>query len=215
MTPKPDPVALSALLASRLVHDLINPVGALDSGIEALDDPSLDEGMREAALDLVRTGGKKAIAVLKFARLAYGAAGGRGAELPMEEAEAVLRDLYLWMKAELDWRAPSGMRPKEVVKVVMTLAHAAADCVPRGGKVTVEGDGDVFAVTAQGPRALLSEELIAALNGISTDLKPKFAPAYIAGLLARSLGGGVSAVLEGEKVVFTAAFARAAMTAAR
>lgn len=209
-----DPVALASLLASRVCHDLINPVGALGSGLEVLEDKDLDPPMREAANDLVRSGGRKSIALLKFARLAYGAAGGFGAQIPMEEAEASAREIYHWSKADLDWRAPAGMASKEAVKVVMILAQAAADCVPRGGKVTVSATAEGYCVEAAGPRAMLHAELVSALAGDVSGIKPKFAPAYIAGLLARESGGGIDATLEGERVVFNARLAVAAQQAA-
>ena len=203
-----DPVALSALLASRLCHDLINPVGALGSGLEVLEDESMDESMKEAASDLIKTGGAKSVSLLKYARLAYGAAGGRGVELPMEEAEQILRDLFQWAKADLEWTVPPIHALKEKVKAVMILTHYAADCVPRGGVVRVANEGDdLFTVEAEGKRALLQDDLPAALAGDHTEMKPKFAPAYIAGLLARELGGSVTVSRESdEKVVFKAQF---------
>jgi histidine phosphotransferase ChpT len=209
-----DSVTLSALLASRLCHDLINPVGALSSGLEVLDDQTMEAAMKEAALDLIRSGGQKSIALLKYARLAYGAAGGRGAELPMEEAEGVLRELYKWSKADLVWKITPGLAPKEKVKAVLILAHAAADCVPRGGTVTVAGSREEFTVEATGQRVLLQEDLVRALNGETAELKPKFAPAYIAGLAAREAGGGISAVLETGRVVMRANFSKSAAFAA-
>jgi histidine phosphotransferase ChpT len=209
-----DPVSLSALVASRLCHDLINPVGALSSGLEVLDDQSMEQAMKEAALDLIRSGGSKSIALLKYARLAYGASGGRGAELPMEEAESALREVYKWTKAELVWKVPPGLAAKEKVKALLVLAYAAADCVPRGGMVTVSGSRDSFTVEATGARTILNEELGRALAGDTTDIKPKFAPAYIAGLAAREAGGAVSAILEGGRVVMRAKFANAGAFAA-
>ncbi|MBI1366368.1 MAG: histidine phosphotransferase [Alphaproteobacteria bacterium] len=211
-----DPVALSALLASRLCHDLINPVGAIGSGLEVLDDDSMDAAMRDAALDLVRSGGGKAISLLKYARIAYGAAGGLGAELPMEEAETLLCDLFKWTKATLVWRGRPGLAAKEKVKALLILAYAASDCVPRGGVVTVVETPDGFSITAEGQRVILNEEFVRALEGECADLKPKFAPAYVAGLLARACGGGVAATLEDGKVVMQADFApHAALAAAR
>ena len=199
-----DAVALSALLASRVCHDLINPVGALGSGLEVLEDEELDPPMREAAVDLIKSGGRKSIALLKFARLAYGAAGGYGAQVPMEEAELALKELYGWSKAELDWRIPPGPVSKDALKIVLILGQAAIDCVPRGGTVTISQDGLGYAVAAAGPRAMLNRDLATALIGDAADLKPKFAPAYIAGLLAREGGGAIAARLDGERVVFQA-----------
>lgn len=203
-----DPVTLSALIASRLCHDLINPVGAIGSGLEVLEEPGMEKAMQDAALDLIRSGGQKSIALLKFARLAYGAAGGFGVEIPMEEAAAILREVFGWAKAELDWRLPAGPAAKEKVKSLMVLAHAAADCVPRGGTVTVTGMGDDFLVEAVGPRTILQDDLVRALAGDTTELKPKFAPAYVAGLMARETGGSISASLEDGKVMLRAIFAQ-------
>jgi histidine phosphotransferase ChpT len=209
-----DPVALASLLASRVCHDLINPVGALGSGLEVLEDPDLDPAMRDAANDLIKSGGKKSIALLKFARLAYGAAGGFGAQIPMEEAELALREIYCWSKTELDWRVPPGLASKEAVKIVSILAQVSMDCVPRGGKVSVTATADGYAVEATGPRAMLHAELKAALAGETADIKPKFAPAYIAGLLARETGGDIAATLDGERVTFAATLATALKRAA-
>lgn len=209
-----DPVALSALLASRLCHDLINPVGALGSGLDVLEEEGMDQGMKDAALDLIRSGGAKSIALLKYARIAYGAAGGRGAELPWDEAHAVLRELFNWTKADLVWRVTPGQAAKEKVKAVLILAYAAADCVPRGGEVVVDADGDRLTVRASGPRAILQDDLVAALRGDAADLKPKFAPAYVAGLLAREFGGDVEAGRDGDAIILSANFASSAAFAA-
>ncbi|HXI88000.1 MAG TPA: histidine phosphotransferase family protein, partial [Parvularculaceae bacterium] len=183
-------------------------VGAIGSGLEVLDDASMDAAMHEAALDLVRSGGGKAIALLKYARVAYGAAGGRGAELPTEEAEALLRELFNWTKATLVWRVPPGLAAKDKVKVLLILGYAAADCAPRGGAVTITGRDAAFEIVAEGARVLLNEEFTRALAGECADLKPKFAPAYMAGLLARDAGGGVDAAIEDGRVVMRATFAK-------
>jgi histidine phosphotransferase ChpT len=201
-----DPVSLSALLASRLCHDLINPVGALGSGLDVLDDSSMDAGMKDAAIDLIRSGGEKSIALLKYARMAYGAAGGHGAQIQVEEAEFILRDLYKWAKAALEWRLAPGLMAKNRVKTILILAHAAADCAPRGGVVSVSGANGDFLIEARGPRLILQDDLVAALQGETDDIKPKFAPAYLAGLMARESGGGVEAALTDDSVRFSARF---------
>ena len=195
-----DPVTLSALLASRVCHDLINPVGALGSGLDVLADDEMDAAMKDAALDLIKSGGEKSVALLKFARLAYGAAGGFGTEIPMDEACEALKEIYKWAKADLEWRVASEAAPKEMVKAVLILAHAAADCVPRGGSVVVSGANGVYSIEASGPRTMLQDDLVRAAAGDAEDLKPKFAPAYIAGLMARSAGGDIRIALDGEKV---------------
>jgi len=201
-----DAVALSALMSSRVCHDLINPVGALASGLEVLNDPATDPDMRAAALDLIKTSAEKSVALLKYARLAYGAAGGRGAELSFDEARAVLEGMFAFTKAELAWAIPSGQRPKEEVRAVLIFALAAADCIPRGGVVAVAGQDGVYEVRADGSRVIVQAEMVAAMEGAAPDLKPKFTPHYLAARAARSAGGGASLTRDGEAAVIAVQF---------
>ncbi len=198
-----DPVSLAALLASRLCHDLVNPVSALGSGLEILE----DEAMRDDAADLIRNGGGRAVALLKFARLAYGASGGRGAELLVEEAGEAVGELMQWAKADLDWRLKPGGAPKEIVKILMILTQYASECAPRGGAVRVDARPDGYEIAIEGERIILAEGLAPALAGESADLIAKFAPAYLAGMMARERGGAVAVARErADRVVFTAEF---------
>ncbi|MDZ7629052.1 MAG: histidine phosphotransferase family protein [Parvularculaceae bacterium] len=210
-----DALSLSALMSSRLCHDLINPVGALSSGLEVLADPSMDETMKEAAIDLIRSSAEKSVALLKYARLAYGASGGMGAELPTEEAHAVLKAMFAWSKAGLDWRIAPAYAPKDEVKGILVLAMAAADCAPRGGTVVIEGEAGRYGIRASGGRIIVQDEMIRVLSGDADELKPKFAPHYLTGLAARAAGGGVSVNVEDGAVSFSLDFrpAAAALTA--
>ena len=203
-----DAVSLSALIASRLCHDLINPVGAIGSGLEVMSDDDMDETMKTAAVDLIKNGGGKSVALLKFARLAYGASGGRGVEIPMDEAELTLKELFAWSKAALEWKLPAAPAPKNHVKAVLILAQFAVDCVPRGGVVTVSSAENGYMIEATGKRVLLNDDLTPALAGDAAEMKAKFAPAYVVGLLAREEGGAarVERVNE-EKVRFFVEFA--------
>ncbi len=66
---------LAALLCSRVCHDIISPVGAINNGLELLDEGGADAD----AMDLIRTSALNASVRLKFARLAFGASGSVGA----------------------------------------------------------------------------------------------------------------------------------------
>ena len=204
-----DPLSLSALLSSRVCHDLINPVGAIGSGLEVLDDPEMEETMRDAALDLIRSGAQKALALLSYARIAYGAAGGHGAQISMDDAKEAMEAVYATVKPELDWQMAGGYAAKENVKALLILVNAAADCVPRGGTVLVSGDINAFEIVATGKRIFLQDDLVKALGGDGRDITPKFTPALIAGQLIVSGGGAVTASADEEKVVMSVQFSSA------
>lgn len=203
-----DAVSLSALMSSRLCHDLINPIGALSSGLEVLGDPAMDAAMQEAALDLIRSSAEKSVALLKYARLAYGASGGVGAELPYGEARNVLSALLAWTKARLDWRIAPGDAPKEEVKALLVIGAAAADCVPRGGDIVIEGARGGYEIRVAGQKVILQDDVSRALQGDPFDLKPKFTPHYLSALAARNAGGGIAVVQEGDGVAFRISFSR-------
>ncbi len=193
-----DAVSLSALMSSRLCHDLVNPIGALASGLEVLCDPEMDEAMKEAAVDLIKASAEKSVALLKYARLAYGAAGAAGAELPFNEARNVLTALLAWTKASLDWRIVSGQAPKDEVKAVLVLGAAAADCVPRGGAVLIDGGQGAYEIRVTGARVIVQDDMLRALAGEIAELKPKFTPHYLSGLAARRTGGDITAARDEE-----------------
>ncbi len=208
-----DAIALSALMSSRICHDLINPVGALSSGLEVLADPGMDEGMKEAAIDLIQKSAGKSVALLKYARLAYGASGGLGAELPLEEAKHVLDGIFEWTKATLDWRLAPGQAPKDEVRALLILAYAAADCVPRGGEVVVEGATGAYSIRVSGARLIVQDDFATALGGDVEDIKAKFTPHYLAGMMARQGGGGVDlAQTEQEMTINLRFFAASSQT---
>ena len=96
-------VDLASLLCSRLCHDLMSPVGALNNGIELLADET-DPEMREKCLELLADSARASANKLKFFRLAFGAAGGFGEEIDTHEAQAALEGLFgAERRIELGW----------------------------------------------------------------------------------------------------------------
>lgn len=203
-----DALLLTSLMSSRLCHDLVNPVGALSSGLDVLNDDDMDAEMREEALSLIQSSTDKAIASLKFARLAYGLAGGLEHDVSFDEANELLQAVYASSKADLVWDVASAAAPKAEAKSLLLMVHASADCIPRGGEVEVTGGDGVYNIKITGKRVILNEDLPRALAGATDNLQPKFAPLYMAGLLARDSGGGAIATRDEEQVNMRLEFVR-------
>src|SRR3546814_11909699 len=72
-----DRVDFASMLASRLCHDLLSPVGAFANGLELLADEK-DPEMRARCIDLLEQSARTSANKLKFFRLAFGSAGGFG-----------------------------------------------------------------------------------------------------------------------------------------
>ena len=151
-----DPLELAALIGSRICHDIISPVGAIANGLEVLETEK-DESMREFAMDLVRQSSSQASAKLQFARLAFGASGGAGAEIDMVDAGRCAAGFFEREKADLDWQVSAPMLGKAEAKLLLNLLMIAANAAARGGKVTVTAerndDDTALRIVVEGDRA--------------------------------------------------------------
>ena len=157
----------ASLLCSRLCHDLLSPVGALNNGLELLADED-DPQMREQVMELLADSARATAQKLKFFRLAFGAAGGYGAMIETAEAREALAGLLgEEKKVELGWMVADAKLPKDAVKLLLNLALIAGDALVRGGRLDVgaerSGGGIELAVRAEGPRLLLDPNIRAML----------------------------------------------------
>ena len=158
----------TAFLVSRVCHDLVGPLGAVVNGLEVLEDER-DPAMRADALKIVTSSANQALARLQFMRLAFGAAGSAGAELDLGEVNRLIVGLMPMGRVSLDWDAPHVQWPKDWAKLLMNATLIAADCMPRGGVVRIESNGEGqlpgFRITAIGQGARVSEDVERALKG--------------------------------------------------
>ncbi|MGN6058809.1 MAG: histidine phosphotransferase family protein [Sphingomicrobium sp.] len=192
-----NPVDLASLLCSRLCHDLMSPVGALNNGIELLADET-DPEMREKCLELLADSARASANKLKFFRLAFGAAGGFGEEIDTLEAQASLEGVFgPERRIELGWVVSEGKLPKGAVKLMLNLALLAGDALVRGGRLDVGAEGRdgviELVIRADGPRILLDPVLRETLTrgGSHGSIEPRAAGAWLAHNLASEAGGSI------------------------
>ena len=198
----------AALLVSRVCHDLVSPVGAVVNGLEVLEDET-NMAMRADALRLVAASAEQAAVRLKFARVAFGAAGSAGAELDLAEVARVMSDLLKDGKVELVWNAYAINWPKDWAKLLMNVALTAADCLPRGGKVTVQTSQDTaspsFRIIASGTVARMGPESERALLGEpGGGLDGRSIQPFLTYQLSKSLKAGLNVTTSEGEVRFAA-----------
>lgn len=196
---------LTALVASRICHDMVEPMSAIIQGLEMIKS---GEGKTDPdALSLLDHGVGKAWAKLEFFRFAMAGATAEG-ESELEEGRAVAIKLYSVLKPELVWSAPAVQMPRPAVRVIVNLLLIANECLPRGGKVEITAaktaDGGEVIVTATGPRAKLREPTAAALRGDESDLSGHTIQPTLTSLLARQGNVELSTREGEEKVEFIA-----------
>jgi histidine phosphotransferase ChpT len=199
---------LAALLCSRVCHDVISPVGAINNGLELIDEGGADAD----AMDLIRTSALNASVRLKFARLAFGASGSVGASIDTGEAERAAKDFAeAEKKTEVTWNGPRAIVAKNRVKLLMNLFLVAYGSIPRGGSIEI---------TLENPEFDAKFTLVA--KGRLMRVPPKFAEIcssvveeaidahsiqpYYTVLLAEESGMELKYTSTGEEIVYTAEF---------
>jgi len=188
---------LAALLCSRLCHDMLSPVGALNNGLELLADEK-DPAMRQRCLELLEQSARTSASKLKFFRLAYGAAGGFGDRVPTDEPHDLLTALTAEdERLSLEWSVAEPSLAKPAVKILLNLAAMGLDALVRGGTLEVGAesrDGATeIAVRATGPKVAFDATVGKALAGELTDseLSGRTAPAHMICQLTKEQGGQV------------------------
>jgi histidine phosphotransferase ChpT len=198
MQPAMNAVDLASLLCSRLCHDLMSPVGALNNGIELMADEQ-DPEMRDRCVELLADSAKATANKLKFFRLAFGAGGGFGDLIDANEARIALEGIFgAERRIELGWMVADDKLSKGAMKLLLNLALIVGDALVRGGRLDIgaetTGDGLEIAIRGEGPRVMLDAGLRELLvNGAPDEgqIEPRAAGAWLAKALAQEAGGTI------------------------
>ena len=187
----------ASLLCSRLCHDLLSPVGALNNGIELLADEH-DPEMRARCLELLSESARASANKLKFFRLAFGAAGGFADEVDTREARVAIEGLFgSDGRIQLGWMVDDPTMSKSALKVLLNLVLIAGDALVRGGRLDVGAErhdkGLDIVVRAEGTRIVLDPELKQVLIGKTSEdaIAPRAAAAWLIHCLVTDGGGEV------------------------
>jgi histidine phosphotransferase ChpT len=141
------------ILASKICHDLISPVGAINNGVELIED--IGPSVTEDAMKLISNSGQQAAKRLRMFRMAYGRAGAEG--LALRDARNVE-----WGDEPL----PTELAEKTGgLKVLLCTLGMAEDVLSHGGSITVESMGQGASIVANGSHATLSDAVKQALAG--------------------------------------------------
>lgn len=208
---KLDSLDLAALIASRVCHDVISPVGAIVNGLEVLDSEK-DPEMQEFALDLIRKSAQNASSRLQFCRIAFGAAGSAGSSVDTRDANNVAANFINDDKNTLEWLLPPAYLPKNHVKLLLNMLVLSLTSIPRGGKVRAamlgasETSGFLVEATGRVPRIPPHcESLIAGYPHNDTNTIDAHAvQPYYTGMLARECGMTITITKTDESVLFRA-----------
>ncbi|MBI3513771.1 MAG: hypothetical protein HY060_06895 [Proteobacteria bacterium] len=180
---------------------LLSPIGAVNNGIEMLEDFD-DNAMAPEAVALIGQSGKAAAAKLRFYRLAYGRAG-QAADLGLAQCAAAAAELLAAeARVRLDWSAAASTRlVAGGPQLLLNLVVLAAGALPRGGRVAVTiGERGAVRLAATGVGAKLAEAVQAVIQGRDPPLDHANIHAWYCRRLATLLGGVVTLVAGPDEV---------------
>lgn len=188
-------VDLASLLCSKICHDLLSPVGALNNGLELLEGED-DPVMRDRCMDLLADSARTSADKLKYFRLAFGAAGGFGDTIDPAEARQLIEALLGESgKITLGWAVQGHALPKKAIKILLNLALIAKETLVRGGRLDIgaeQGDlGIEVVIRAEGTKIALDNGIRTALDGTiaPADISARTAAAWMTRELALKNGG--------------------------
>ena len=123
------------LACSKLCHDVISPIGAVNNGLELLEEED-DAALKEEATALAQRSAKRASILLQVYRSAFGNAGNQQSFGP-REAAALAQEFLLNGKAQLTAAdlPDSAAVPAGYGKLALNLIILGADALPRGGTI--------------------------------------------------------------------------------
>ncbi|MDS1135966.1 histidine phosphotransferase ChpT [Nitratireductor indicus] len=197
---------LAALLCSRVCHDIISPVGAINNGLELLDEGGADED----AMNLIRASAINASARLQFARIAFGAAGSAGMQIDTGDAQTVAAAFINNEKPELEWVGARALLPKNQVKLLLNLLLVANAAIPRGGKLRVSLENldtaPSFTITAQGPMLRVPPKFLELHSGNKPEeaVDAHTVQFYYTLLLSRETGMQINIRATAEEIILSA-----------
>ena len=115
---------LSALIGSRICHDLISPIGAIGNGIELL---IMDGAMKSPEIALISDSVIHANARIRFFRVAFGAASG-DQRIGSPEVISILSDMTRGARIAITWDTPADLSRAEVKLAFLACSALKARC---------------------------------------------------------------------------------------
>jgi histidine phosphotransferase ChpT len=160
MTDAPD---LPALIAARICHDLISPMGAIGNGVELLEMARAGQGTTTQELALIGASVEQANARIRLFRLAFGPVAPQQT-IGADELRRLLDDYAVQARFDLNW-TPDQSQPRHAVKLGLLALLCAEGALAHGGTLRCRADSHLVELHAQSDRLLVDQRVWDALVG--------------------------------------------------
>ena len=161
-------VNLSALIGSRICHDLISPIGAINNGLELL---GMSGGSTGPEMDLIQESVGNASARIRYFRVAFGAAGEQ--MMGRSEIVSILKDVMQGARLHVAW-GPMDPQPRSSVRMAFLALLCVETAMPYGGRIEISQDDGHWLLHGQADKLNIDQTLwsILATKEMPDDLRP-------------------------------------------
>ncbi len=183
------------LISSRMMHDVISPLGAINNGMELIEELGVQSGDDEA-LDLVKKSAIQANRRVKLFRYIYGAAGSKKNIDAIDMRQTVF-SYFEGARAVLEWSESAFDLNQDLkqgsLKVLLCLIVLGGEMITKSGLIKVSSNGMMppeIQLDVSGEGSGFREGMHAALEGTvePEDLDARIVHAYFTGVMARYYG---------------------------
>lgn len=175
---------LAALIGSRICHDLISPIGAINNGLELME---MTTPQASPEMALISESVCNASAYIRFFRVAYGAAGGQMMGRP--EVTSILGDLTKGGRIDVQW-IPQDPVPRGQVRLAFLGLQCLETAMPFGGKVQISCQEDFWTLSGTATKLSFDPDLWRAItdNTAPDDVSPAQVQFALLPLIAAEMG---------------------------
>ncbi len=182
-------VNLSALIGSRICHDLISPIGAINNGLELLG-MSGDQSGPE--MDLIQESVGNASARIRYFRVAFGAAGEQ--TMGRSEITSILGDVMSGARLDVAW-GPMDAQPRSEVRLAFLALLCVETAMPYGGRIEISQQDGRWLLHGHAEKLNIDAAIwdVLATRQAPADLRPAQVQFALLPLIANDMGRQVSA----------------------
>lgn len=180
-------LTLSALISSRICHDLISPIGAINNGLELL---AMTNSVGGEEIALITASAKSASDSLRFMRIAFGAAS--STEMMGASEIASIAAAHIGTpRLSVHWTADQRELNRAAAKLILLMAMTAATAAPLGGVLNIKdapSGGFPYEIDITGQKIAFAAPAAQALKGAADleQLEPRYASFALLALVAKA-----------------------------
>lgn len=152
-------INLAALIGSRICHDLISPIGAINNGLELL---GMSDARSGPELELITESVENASARIRFFRIAYGAASDQ--TLGRAEVVSILADATRGGRLQVAY-GPLDPQPRWAVRMAFLAVQCLETSMPYGGRIEIACNAAGWRVTGHAEKQSIDPQLWNILSG--------------------------------------------------